>query len=110
MSHDLSDLSVAELEELIAEARSLINDKQDQRVQKGYLQVVQIASELGMTVEELLERGRGKAHKPVTRGVVPPRYRNPMNAEETWTGRGKQPRWVASNISRGITLEDMLIK
>jgi DNA-binding protein H-NS len=27
----------------------------------------------------------------------PPKYRNPANAKpKTWTGRGKQPRWLAA--------------
>lgn len=41
---------------------------------------------------------------------VKPKYRNPDNAKETWTGRGKQPRWVGAAISSGKTLDDLLIK
>lgn len=110
MSVDLRSLSLVELNEVIQEARALIAEKQEEAVQAAYQKVIIIASEVGLSAEELLRLGREKAVRPVSRGVVPPRYRNPMNAEETWTGRGKQPRWVASNISRGITLEDMLIK
>ena len=110
MSYDLNTLSASELEALIDEAKQLITEKQEQRVHSAYLEVVRIASDLGMTVEELINRGRNKSQKPVKKGVVPPRYRNPLNEFETWTGRGKQPRWVAHNVSRGITLEDMLIK
>ena len=29
------------------------------------------------------------------------RYRNPNNQQETWTGRGKQPRWLAAAIASG---------
>ena len=110
MSYDLNTLSASELEALIDEAKQLITEKQEQRVHSAYLEAVRIASDLGMTVEELISRGRDKSQKPVKKGVVPPRYRNPLNELETWTGRGKQPRWVAHNVSRGITLEDMLIK
>lgn len=110
MSYDLNVLDVSELEALITEARQLIADHQEKRVHSAYLDVVRIASDLGLTVEELITRGRNKAQKPVSRGVVPPKYRNPLNTEETWTGRGKQPKWVGHNVSRGITLEDMLIK
>ncbi|KCZ11152.1 DNA-binding protein, partial [Acinetobacter baumannii] len=37
------------------------------------------------------------------------RYRNKNNAEETWTGRGKQPRWLVAEIEKGAKLEDFLI-
>ncbi|MBD0191236.1 H-NS family nucleoid-associated regulatory protein, partial [Acinetobacter baumannii] len=29
---------------------------------------------------------------------------------ETWTGRGKQPRWLVAEIEKGAKLEDFLIK
>ena len=41
---------------------------------------------------------------------VAPKYRNPANAKETWTGRGKQPRWMAALTAKGKKPEDFLIK
>jgi DNA-binding protein H-NS len=40
---------------------------------------------------------------------VLPKYRNPANSEETWSGRGKQPRWVAAALQAGRHLEELLI-
>ena len=40
---------------------------------------------------------------------VPPKYRNPTNPMQTWSGRGKQPRWVGSQIQAGRRLDDFLI-
>ena len=40
---------------------------------------------------------------------VAPKYRNPANANETWTGRGKAPTWAAALKTAG-TLESALIK
>jgi DNA-binding protein H-NS len=40
---------------------------------------------------------------------VLPRYRNPDNHSETWSGRGKQPRWLAAALTRGRTIEDFKI-
>ena len=34
-------------------------------------------------------------------------YKN--NTEETWTGRGKQPRWLVAELEKGAKLEDFLI-
>lgn len=28
------------------------------------------------------------------KSTLPPKYRNPSNPEQTWTGRGKPPAWV----------------
>lgn len=41
---------------------------------------------------------------------VPPKYSNPANPKETWTGRGRQPRWMAAQVKAGKKPEDFLIK
>jgi hypothetical protein len=38
-----------------------------------------------------------------------PRYRNPANQHETWTGEGKLPAWVRSSLRNGATLESLAI-
>jgi DNA-binding protein H-NS len=40
---------------------------------------------------------------------VLPKYRNPSVPTETWSGRGKQPRWVVAALRSGHKLEDFLI-
>ena len=40
---------------------------------------------------------------------VPAKYRNPENDRETWSGRGKQPRWLAAELRSGKRLTDFLI-
>ena len=38
-----------------------------------------------------------------------PKYQNPMNPRETWSGRGRQPRWLGPQIQAGKGLDDFLI-
>jgi DNA-binding protein H-NS len=38
-----------------------------------------------------------------------PVYRNPRNSAETWTGRGRQPKWVREALAGGVRLEDLAI-
>jgi DNA-binding protein H-NS len=40
---------------------------------------------------------------------VMPKYRNPSAPAETWSGRGKQPRWLVAALQSGRLLEDMRI-
>jgi DNA-binding protein H-NS len=40
---------------------------------------------------------------------VLPKYCNPSEPGETWSGRGKQPRWLAAALQSGQKLEDFLI-
>jgi len=50
--------------------------------------------------------GNGKARRKYPRVV--PKYRNPLTAE-TWSGRGKQPRWLVAAIKTGRKIEDFQI-
>lgn len=40
---------------------------------------------------------------------VLPKYSNPSSPTETWSGRGKQPRWIAAALQSGHTLEEFRI-
>jgi DNA-binding protein H-NS len=48
----------------------------------------------------------GKARRKYPRVV--PKYRNPLTFE-TWSGRGKQPRWLVAAIKTGRKIEDFKI-
>jgi DNA-binding protein H-NS len=50
--------------------------------------------------------GNGKARRKYPR--VLPKYRNPQTSE-TWSGRGKQPRWLVAAIKTGRKIEDFEI-
>ena len=40
---------------------------------------------------------------------VLPKYRNPDERSETWSGRGKQPRWMTRALQAGRTIEEFVI-
>jgi DNA-binding protein H-NS len=40
---------------------------------------------------------------------VLPKYQNPNEPSETWSGRGKQPRWLTAALKTGHTIEDFVI-
>lgn len=40
---------------------------------------------------------------------VLPKYRNPSAPHETWSGRGKQPRWLVAAIKSGRKIDDFRI-
>jgi len=62
-----------------------------------------IAQDLGVTVAELV--GKPKAQQP----KVAMRYRNPTDATQEWTGRGRQPKWVAGALAAGAALPSLEI-
>ncbi|ENG7912696.1 H-NS histone family protein [Acinetobacter baumannii] len=105
---EIENLSIEELKNLQEEAEALIASKKDQAIVDAYNQIIEIAENTGFSVEQLLEFGAQKRKKSARKSVEP-RYRNKSNPEETWTGRGKQPKWLVAEIEKGAKLEDFLI-
>lgn len=105
--NELENLSIEQLKVLQIEAAELIETKKDKAVQDAYDEIIQISKKIGKSVEEILLFGKERNKKE--KKIVLPRYRNKTNTEETWTGRGKQPRWLVQEIEKGAKLEDFLI-
>ena len=123
MSVNIEGLSSQQLADLITQAnkrRKVLAKRKPAAQTKAAVAKVLKAS--GWTFEELYGKTGGstaaapaakkarKATKGRSTGKVPPKYRNPANDKDTWTGRGRQPRWVAAEIANGRKLEDLLIK
>ena len=123
MPIDINTLSAKELESLITQAKkrkTTLNKRKPVSVVRKKL--VQQAKNEGYTIAELFgtggaavrePRAPGKSVAKKTRkplGKVAPKYRNPANPTETWSGRGKQPRWLAAYTGNGRSAEEFLIK
>ena len=119
MSIDLSTLSPRELGTLIttAQKRQAALAKRAPIAQiRGKL--TRLAKAEGYTIEELFGGAAAAAATPRKAaapargrklGKVAPKYRNPQNPKETWTGRGKQPRWLAAYTAKGRDLGEFVI-
>lgn len=96
---DLTTMSKAELQKLRKEVDKAI-DSFDARAKQDALAVLESkAKELGFSLSELT--GSSKKAKSIN----PPKYRNPSNPDQTWTGRGRQPQWIKDAISAGENLD-----
>ena len=51
---------------------------------------------------------RGKAHGSAEKaGDDEPKYSNPDDPSQKWSGRGRRPRWVTQALEAGRTLDDL---
>ncbi|EPG2130958.1 TPA: H-NS family nucleoid-associated regulatory protein [Stenotrophomonas maltophilia] len=118
---DLSRLSSRDLGQLIRDAKrqqAVVAKRKPLATVRAKL--TKLAKAEGYSIQELFggatapatKRPTPRKGKAVKRAgaKVPPKYRNPMNAQETWTGRGRQPRWVENALKVGATLESLLIQ
>ena len=121
MSIDLNGLSAKELGTLINKAKQQ-QSKLAKRapVAKVRASLTKLAKAQGYTIEELFGSAPKRGRKPAAKkaaakparklGKVAPKYRNPAHPKETWTGRGKQPRWLVALTAKGKKADDFLIK
>ncbi len=124
MPIDVNKLSARELQSLINQAekrKTTLSKRKPLTTVRNKLS--QLAKNEGYTIAELFGSAAtsstlsakavpGKARKTTkgkSTGKVPPKYRNPDNATETWAGRGQQPRWLAAEVAKGRKVEDYLI-
>jgi DNA-binding protein H-NS len=105
---DISGYNLGELKGLQYDIEKEINIRQQQDVQKARKQILAIAQKAGVSVEELLAINVKKTKKK-TGQKVQPQYQNPADNSQTWTGRGRQPRWIAEGLAGGKTLDDFRI-
>lgn len=106
---DLSTYNLRDLKNLQGEVEQAIKDRQQQDVQKARDQILAIAKEAGVSVEELFAASSNKSSNKGGKQAgqkVKPQYQNPQNAAQTWTGRGRQPKWIAEGLQGGKTLDD----
>ena len=107
MAIDLKTLSPKELKALIANAESQMQEARASQVQEVRKKIDALLSSSGLTLADIYPARGGKGGK---RGTVAPKYRNPEDPNQTWTGRGKRPLWFAAAIKRrGVTAESLLI-
>ena len=113
---DISKLNVSELEDLIKACESQIESrkktKKKELAKSEGLDVTEILEEPGAGTRKRRGRkaGKKKASRKKTRRKVAPKYRNPGNSRETWTGRGRKPRWVVAALESGKKMQDLAIK
>lgn len=108
MSIDLTQLKIDELEQLIADAQREKERRKRATMAEVRRELRQLARERGFTIEELFGLGGGGSESE--RRKVTPKYRNPNNPAETWSGRGRKPRWFEEALAQGISAESMLIR
>lgn len=102
---DITTLSIPELKTLLAQIPKEIERRQKEEKVRLLKDIESIAAKHGFALSDLLDNAPEKERKPVA-----VKYRHPSNVEFTWTGRGRQPKWVAEFLQGGGSLEQLLVK
>ena len=95
-------LSLNELKDIQKQAAKTIASFEDRKKKEALAALKTTAGEMGFSLNELVGFGN-----TVTQST--PKYAHPENANLTWSGRGRQPKWFKEAIASGQLADDLLI-
>ena len=104
MAINYDDMSVAELGSVIADAQNAIQAKKEQEKEAVRVEAVSLIESRGYSVEDIFPSGKAKkkTKAPVT-------HRDPENPKNTWTGKGRKPKWLEEALMGGKELSEFRV-
>jgi DNA-binding protein H-NS len=100
--NNLDGMSYAELAQMQTRIERLKIEKQNAARTELRERIAAMVKEHGFEMRDIFGRGR--------KGSVAVKYRDPQNPQNTWTGRGRMPRWMIAATKGGkAKKEDFLV-
>ena len=105
----LNAMTLADLKSLEKKVAKAIAKFEEREKKKALSSLKAEARKLGFSLSELtgIEDESLLPGKP--RSKVPPKYANPEDPSQPWTGRGRRPAWVNAALDAGKSLDDLAI-
>lgn len=103
MDIDLDSMSRAELTKLKADVEKALDRVGAREFQAAREAAEKAAREHGFSLTELANAS------PKTKAKAAAKYRNPNDADQTWSGRGRKPQWVKDAEDNGVDIATFAI-
>jgi len=108
MKIDLKKLTRKELDKLASDVEKQLERLRKKDLKKLRQEMEKLASAHGVTIEEAMAMAPApKKAGPKTKST--PKYANPADKSQTWTGKGRKPEWFKSAIAAGQNPDSMAI-
>ena len=104
MDIDINALSLKELKDLQSQVVKAIATFEDRKKKAALAELEEKARAMGFSLAELTGAVSTRKRTPTVA-----RYANPADASDTWSGRGRKPRWFISALASGKSPEDLAI-
>jgi DNA-binding protein H-NS len=102
---NIDALDLKELKELQTQVARAIASYESRKRKEAVAALEESARQHGFNLADLVESlGTVRKRKPANA-----KYANPANPSETWTGRGRKPRWIEAALASGKSIDDLLI-
>ena len=93
---------------IVSDNRGLIVNRQNSQIVSVEIFQLTVASALGITVAELFGI-KTEAHSKRRKQSVKIKYRDPAEPDNTWTGKGRPPKWMQEKLDAGAQKEDFQV-
>ena len=104
MDIDYNALSLKELKEMQTQVAKAISGYEDRRKKEALAELEERARSMGFSLAELTGLTPARKRTPASA-----KFANPADRSETWSGRGRKPRWFDAALKAGKRPEDMAI-
>lgn len=114
MDIDYKSMSRKQLEKHLEEVKKALKTVTERERREALKAAEKAAADFGFSLADLTSEAEAPAKARKTRGkkspaVSKPKYANPENPSDTWTGKGRQPNWYRAAIANGISPDRMMI-
>jgi DNA-binding protein H-NS len=101
---NLNTLSLKELKDLQSQVAKAIASFEDRKKKEAMAELHEFARTKGFDLEEL-------TGTPVVRRRAPAsaKYANPADKSDTWSGRGRKPRWFIAALAAGMQPDELSV-
>ena len=102
---DLNNLSLEELKSLQNDVAVALYNFEKRKKADALAEIKSLAHAKGFSLDELLS----DAKATVKRAPAVAKYADPANPDNTWSGRGRKPKWLIAELENGKSVEDFAI-
>src|ERR671914_564796 len=108
---NINDIPTLKLKQFFKDIETELKHRDVTDKKKALERMRDIAAEYGLSLSEVINKeGRLDTKKPKLKNEgqnSKPKYINPDNPDQTWSGRGQKPKWLKEALKEGLTLEEL---
>jgi len=109
MAISVDSLTVQQLTTLIARAKERLEAINAEKMAKARDKLAKLAKAEGIELSEILGTRRRRRRTKTAKGRGAPKYRNPKDPAQTWTGKGRRPEWFVKALASGKRESDLQV-
>ncbi|HUS97342.1 MAG TPA: H-NS histone family protein [Hyphomicrobiaceae bacterium] len=102
---NIDKMSLKDLIDLELKVKKAIGAAKERERSQLKQKIEQLVQSSGFSIDELFARGRAS----MKGRTVAPKFANPENKSETWSGRGRKPKWLVAKLGKGAKMQDFAI-